>query len=79
MSLVQLSCRRYQPRGVPKALSWRAAWRRLGSQMVVGVRGGCSGSRGAWRGVLLRCYASWLMYGWSWAGQVGLGGARWSR
>ena len=47
--------------------------------MVVGVRGGCSGSGGAWRRGLLRFCASRAMYWWSWAGQVGLGGARWSR
>ena len=47
--LVQLSCRRYEPRGVIRALPWRVARRRSGSRMVVGVRGGCSGSAGAWR------------------------------
>ena len=46
VSLVQLSCRRYQPRGVLRALPWRVARRRSGSRMVVGVRGGCSGSGG---------------------------------
>ena len=75
MSPVQLSCRRYQPRAVSKALPWRAARRRSGSRMVVGVTGGCSGSGGAWRRRLLRSCASTSMYGWSWAGLVGLGGA----
>ena len=77
--LVQLSCRRYQPRGVSRALPWRVAGRRSGSKMVVGVRGGCSGSGGAWRGGLSRSCASTSMYGWPWAGLVGLGGARWPR
>ena len=71
MSRVQLSCRWYQPRGVFKALPWRAAWRRTGSRMVVGVRGGCSGSGGSWRGGLSRSSSSTSMYGWSWAGLVG--------
>ena len=35
MRLVQLCCRRYQPRGVSRALPWRVAQRRLGSLMVV--------------------------------------------
>ena len=79
MSLVQLSCRRYQPRGVSKALPWRAARRRSGSRMVVGVRGGCPGSGGIWRGGLSRSGASTSMCGWSRAGLAGLGGAGWSR
>ena len=37
VSPVQLSCRRYQPRGVSRALPWRVARTRLGSPMVVGV------------------------------------------
>ena len=45
--------------------------------MVVVVRGGCSGSRGAWRGLLPRSCASTSMYGWPWAGLVALGGASW--
>ena len=40
VSLVQSSCRRCQPRGVLRALPWRAARRRSGSRMVVGVWGG---------------------------------------
>ena len=40
VSLVQLSCRRYQPRGVLRALPWRVDRRRAGSRMVVSVRGG---------------------------------------
>ena len=47
VSLVQPSCRRYQFRGVFRALPWRVTWRRLGSRMMVGVRGGCSTSGGA--------------------------------
>ena len=50
VSLVQSSCRRYQPRGVVRALPWRVARRRSGSRMVAGVRGGCPGSRGGWAG-----------------------------
>ena len=52
MSLVQSSCRRYRPRGVVGALSWRVARRRSGSRMVAGVRGGCPGSGGGvgWMG-----------------------------
>ena len=46
--------------------------------MVLGVRGGCSGSGGAWRGELSRSSTCTLMYGWSWAGQVRVGGAGWS-
>ena len=46
VSLVQSPCRRYQPRGVVGALSWRVARRRSGSRMVAGVRGGCPGSGG---------------------------------
>ena len=79
VSLVQLSCRRYQPRGVFRALPWRVAQRRSGLRMVVGVRGGCSGSGGAWSGGLPGSCASTSMYGWPWAGLAGLGGARWPR
>ena len=46
VSLVQSSCRRYQPRGVVRALPWRVARRRSGSRMVVGVRGGVPRVRG---------------------------------
>ena len=49
VSLVQLSCRRYQRRGVSKALPSRAARRRVGSPMVVGVRGGARGLGGLGR------------------------------
>ena len=35
--------------------------------------------RGGRRGGLLRFGASTSMFGWSWAGVAGLGGARWSR
>ena len=34
VSLVQSSCRPYQPRGVVRALPWRVAWRRSVSRMV---------------------------------------------
>ena len=40
VSLIQLSCSRYQPRRVFRALPWRVARRRSGSRMVVGVSGG---------------------------------------
>ena len=40
VSLVQLSCWQYQPRGVFGALPGRAARRRSGSLMVAGVEGG---------------------------------------
>ena len=50
VSLVQSSCRRYQPRGVVRALPWRVARRRSGSRMVVGVRGGVPRVRGGWAG-----------------------------
>ena len=46
VNFVQLSCRRYQPTGVLRALPWRVARRRSGSWTVVGVRGERSGSRG---------------------------------
>ena len=79
VNLVQLSCRRYQPRRVSTTPPWRVARRRSGSRMVVGVRGGCFGSGGARQGGLLRSCASTSMYGWPWAGLVGLGDARWPR
>ena len=79
VSLVQLSCRRYQPRGVVRALPWRVARRRSGSRMVVGVRGGSSGSRRAWRGGLPGSCTLTSMYGWPWAALAGLGVAEWPR
>ena len=64
VSLVQSSCRRYQPRGVVGALSWTVARRRSGSLMVAGVRGRCPGSGGGWAGWaagVLRVYVDgWL-------------------
>ena len=72
---VQLSCRRYQPKGVSTALPWRAAWRSLGSLIIVAVRGGCLGSGGAWRGGLPRSGASTLLCVRSSVGVAGLGGA----
>ena len=79
VTLVQLSYRRYQPWGVSRALPWRVARRRSGLLMVAGVRGGCPGSGGVWRGELSRYGASTSMCVWSWAGLAGLGGAWWSR
>ena len=77
VSLVQSSCRRYQPRGVVGALPWRVARRRSGSRMVAGVRGGCPGSGGGGLDWLLGSCASTSTYGWPWLGLAGLGGARW--
>ena len=70
VSLVQSSCRQYQPRGVVGALSWRVARRRSGSRMVAGVRGGCPGSGGGWArwaAGVLRVYVD------GWLALVGLG------
>ena len=47
--------------------------------MVVGVKGGCSGSGGSWGGGLSRSCASTSMCGRFRAGLVGLGGAGWCR
>ena len=72
VSLVQSSCRRYQPRGVVGALSWSVARSRWGSRMVAGVRGGCRGSGGGWAGWaagVLRVYVD------VWFALVGLGRA----
>ena len=70
VSLVQSSCRRYQPRGVVGALSWRVARRRSGSRMVAGVRGGCPGSGGGWAGwaagVVARLRRWMVSPGWAW-------------
>ena len=77
VSLVQSSCRRYQPRGLVGALSWRVARGRSGSRMVAGVRGGCPGSGGGGLDGLPGSCASGLMYGWPWLGLAGLGGAGW--
>ena len=77
VSLVQSSCRRYQPRGVVGGLPWRVAWRRSGSQMVAGVRGGGPGpGEVCWRGRQGSCASTWT-YGWPWSGSAGLGGAGW--
>ena len=68
VSLVQSSCRRYQPRGVVGALPWRVARRRSGSRMVAGVRGGVPRVRGGWAGWaagVLRVYVDvWLALVW---------------
>ena len=77
VSLVQSSCRRYQPRGVVGALSWRVARSRLGSRMVAGVRGGCPGSGGGWPDGLSGSCASTSMHGSPCLGSAGLGGAGW--
>ena len=79
VSLVEPSCRRHQRKGVLRALPSRVARRRSGSQMVVAVRGGCSGSGGAWLGGLPGCCASTSTYGWPLVGLAGLGGAGWPR
>ena len=77
VSLVQSSCRRYQPRGVVRALPWIVAQRRSGSRMVVAVRGGCPGSGGGGlRGLQGSC-ASRSTYGWPWLGSAGPGGCGW--
>ena len=77
VSLVQSSCRRYQPRGVVGALPWRVARRRSGSRMVAGVRGGCPGSEGGGLDGLLGSCASTSTYAGPWLGPAGLGGAGW--
>ena len=77
VSLAQSSCRRYQPRGVVGALSWRVARRRSGSRMVAGVRGGCPGSGGGGLDGLPGSCVSTSMDGWPWLGSAGLGGAGW--
>ena len=77
MSLVQSSCRRYQPRGVVRTLPWRVAPRRSRSRMVAGVRAGCPGSEGGGLGGLPGCCVSTSTYGWPWLGSAGLGGAGW--
>ena len=71
-SLVQSSCRRFQPRGVVVALSWRVARRRSGSRMVASVRGGCprsGGGRAGWAAGVSRVYVN------VWLALVGLGRA----
>ena len=77
VSLVQSSCRRYQPRGVVGALPWRVARRRSASRMVAGVRGGCPGSGGGGLDRLPGSCASTSTYGWPWLGSAGVGGAGW--
>ena len=72
VSLGESSCRRYQPRGVVRALPWRVARRRSGSRMVVGVRGGCDWSGGGGLGGLLGSCVSTSTYGWPWLGSAGL-------
>ena len=50
VSLVQLSCTWYQPRGVSRALPWKFARTRSGSLTVARVRGGCPWSGASCRG-----------------------------
>ena len=82
VSLVQSSCRRYQPRGVVGALSWRVARRRSGSRMVAGVRGAAPGPGGVgWMGCRgLARLRRWMVGpGWvrpDWAVPGGFLGAR---
>ena len=84
VSLVQSSCRRYQPRGVVRALPWRVAGRRSRSRMVAGVRGGCHWSRGVglngcWGRARLRrrmVGPGWARPGWAVPG--GFLGERWA-
>ena len=77
MSLVQSSCRRYEPRGLVGALSLRVARRRSGSRIVAGVRGGCPGSGGGGLDGPPGSCASTSMHGWPWLGWAVLGGAGW--
>ena len=77
VSLVQSSCRRYQPRRVVRALPWRLARMRSGSRMVAAVRGGFPGSGGGGLGGLPGSCASTLTYGWPWSGSAVLGAAGW--
>ena len=77
VSFVQLPCRQYQPRGVSRALPWRVAQRRLGSRMVVGVRGGVLRVRGGlagWVPEVLRVHIDvWVA-----PGGLGLAGRCWA-
>ena len=70
VSQVHLSSWRYQPRGVSKALHWRAARRRSGSRMVVGARGVWGGLAG-WAVEFLRVHVDvWgVLGGLDWAGR----------
>ena len=85
VSLVQSFCRRYQPRGVVGALSWRVARRRSGLRMVAGVRRGCPGSGGGvgWMGCrglarLRRCMVGPGGARRDWAVPGGFLGERWA-
>ena len=72
VSRVLSSCRRYQPRGVVRALPWRVAWRRSGSRMVAGVRGGVPRVRGGWAGWVAGVLCVYVNV---WLALVGLGRA----
>ena len=76
VSVAELSCRQYQPRGVSRALPWRFAGRRSGSLMVAGVRGGCPCPGGVWRGGMSRSGLSTSICAWScaWLGCAVPGG-----
>ena len=84
MSLVESSCRQYQPGGVVGALSWRVARRRSGLRMVAGVRGGAPGPGGlGWMGCrgLVRLRRRMVGPGWvrpGWAVPGGFLGERWA-
>ena len=77
VSLVQSSCRRYQPRGVVGPLPWRVARGRSGLRMVAGVWGGCPGSGAGGLDGLPGSCASTSTYGWPLLGSAKLGGAGW--
>ena len=84
VSLVQSSCRQYQPRGLVGALPQRVARRRSGSRMVAGVRGGFPRSGGlGWMGCrgLARLCGRMVGPGWArpgWAVLGGFLGVRWA-
>ena len=74
MSLVRLSCRRYEPRGTSRALPWRIARRRSGSLTVAGLRGGLPWG---WGGLAGPAFGVWRVHvdvcvvlgGLAWAGR----------
>ena len=84
VSLVQSSCRRYQPRGVVWALLWRVARSGSGSRMVARVRGGAPSPGGVgWMGCrgLARLRRRMVGPGGAWPGwavPAGFSGERWA-